>query len=68
MYFLLRKLGSKPEVARTVLSNSVKTEVVMTGTEEEWQHFLNMRYREVTGKVHPDMKIVAEMAAKFLED
>lgn len=68
MYFLLRKLGSKPEVARTVLTNSVKTEVVMTGTEEEWQHFLNMRYRETTGKVHPDMKIVAEMAAKFLED
>ena len=68
MYFLLRKLRSKPEVARTVLTNSVKTEVVMTGTEEEWQHFLNMRYRETTGKVHPDMKIVAEMAAKFLED
>ena len=68
MYFLLRKLGSKPEVARTVLTNSVKTEVVMTGTEEEWQHFLNMRYRETTGKVHPDMKIVAEMSAKFLED
>ena len=68
MYFLLRKFGSKPEVARTVLTNSVKTEVVMTGTEEEWQHFLNMRYRETTGKVHPDMKIVAEMAAKFLED
>lgn len=68
MYFLLRKLGSKPEVARTVLTNSVKTEVVMTGTEEEWQHFLNMRYRETTGKVHPDIKIVAEMAAKFLED
>ena len=68
MYFLLRKLGSKPEVARTVLTNSVKTEVVMTGTEEESQHFLNMKYRETTGKVHPDMKIVAEMAAKFLED
>lgn len=68
LYLLLRKLGAKPEIARTVLTNAVKTEVVMTGTQEEWQHFLNMRYREITGKVHPDMKTVADLAAKFLED
>lgn len=68
LYLLLRKLGAKPEIARTVLTNSVKTEVVMTGTQEEWQHFLNMRYIEVTGKVHPDMKTVADLAVKFLED
>ena len=66
LYMMLRNLNVKPELARTVLPNSTKTEVVITGNNEEWQHFLNMRCRETTGKVHPDMKKVATMAAQFL--
>ena len=66
LYFMLRKLGMKPEIARTVLTNAVKTEVVLTGTSDEWRHFLDMRYHQTTGSVHPDMLEIAYLASKFL--
>lgn len=50
-----------PQIARALLPNAIKTEVVMTGTLDKWQQFLNLRYHEFTGKVHPDMKRISTM-------
>lgn len=58
-YFTLLNMGAKPEEARSVLPNSLKTEVVMTANLREWRHFLKLRAAGVTGKPHPQMLEVA---------
>jgi thymidylate synthase (FAD) len=60
----------KPEQARTVLPQSTKAELVMTGTLGHWDHFFDMRARQTTGPAHPQAAEVAiplmhEMAARF---
>ena len=55
-YMNLRKAGLPPEIARGVLTNDCKTELVVTATEKEWQHIINLRYYGTTGKPHPQMK------------
>lgn len=37
------KEGWKPQQARSVLPNSLKTELIMTGTIEQWNGFFNLR-------------------------
>lgn len=66
-YFKLRKSGCAPEISRTVLPNSTKTEIILTGTRDEWRHFLDLRYRQSTGKVHPDMLEIATKVANIIE-
>ena len=39
-YMNLRKAGLPPEIARGVLPNDCKTELVVTATEKEWQHII----------------------------
>ena len=62
-YMELTELGLKPEEARGVLPNALATEIVVTGNDEEWQHFFDLRLRETTGKAHPDMKKLALLAS-----
>ena len=59
-YNTLIKCHVTPDIARSVLPNSLKTEIVMTANLREWRHFLKLRYIGTTGKPHPDMKIIAE--------
>jgi thymidylate synthase ThyX len=40
-YFNLLEAGWKPQQARAVLPNSLKTELMMTGFVSDWKHFLN---------------------------
>lgn len=42
-YFALLDEGCSPQEARSVLPNSLKTEVVMTANIREWRHFLKLR-------------------------
>lgn len=49
-YFHLIQLGWKPQQARAVLPNSLKTELVMTGTIEQWKGFFKLRD---AGSAHP---------------
>lgn len=42
-YNEMRYLGAKPEIARSVLPNSLKTEIVVTGNFREWRHFFKLR-------------------------
>lgn len=69
-YFTEMNIGLLPEEARAVLVNSTKTELVMTGTLGQWDHFFDMRARQTTGKAHPQAAEVAiplmgEMATRF---
>lgn len=66
-YFNLRKQGIPPQIARGVLPNDAKTEIVVTSTEEEWQHIINLRYHGTTGAPHPQMKQLMELAYPILQ-
>lgn len=66
-YKTLIKQGMKPQDARSVLPNSLKTEIVVTANEVEWQHILNLRYSGTTGKPHPQMKELMSIARPKLE-
>lgn len=54
-YFDLLEWGCTPQEARSVLPNSLKTEVVMTCDLREWRHFFKLRAPGTTGKPHPQM-------------
>lgn len=58
-YIQLLNAGSTPQEARSVLPNSLKTEVVMTANFREWRHFFKLRAAGTTGKPHPQMVEVA---------
>lgn len=55
-YFELLDCGCSPQEARSVLPNSLKTEVVMTANIREWRHFLKLR---CSPAAHPQMREVA---------
>ena len=61
-YFDLLSEGWTPQQARSVLPNATKTEIIMTGFEDDWKHFFDLRLRGTTGKPHPDMLVVATLA------
>ena len=56
-----------PQQARQVLPNALKTEICMTGFASDWKKFFDLRYFEVTGKAHPDMKLLATMMKEECE-
>lgn len=58
-YNSLIKMGRSPQEARSVLPNSLKTELVMTMNLREWAHFFNLRAIGTTGAPHPQMKEIA---------
>ena len=65
-YFDLLKEGYTPQVARSVLPNSTKTEICMTGSSTQWDGFLDLRYKETTGKVSPQMKDLSTKINKLI--
>lgn len=55
-YLSLLEAGQTAQEARSVLPNSLKTEIVMTCNVREWRHFFNLR----AGKAaHPQMRELA---------
>ena len=63
-YIDLIDLGWKPQEARAVLPNALKTELVMTGFASDWNHFFDLRARGTTGAPHPQAKELAEPLMK----
>ena len=63
-YLDLISLGWKPQEARAVLPNSLKTELVVTGFTSDWNHFFDLRARGTTGAPHPQAKELAEPLMK----
>lgn len=52
-YLKLCKMGCNAQEAATVLPNSTATELVMSGTTKDWEHFFDLRMKGLTGKSHP---------------
>ena len=58
--------GLKPQQARQILPNALKTELIMTGTIEQWEGFFKLR---CAPSAHPDAKYLADMLReKFLNE
>ena len=55
-YFNLINNGWKPQQARAVLPNSLKTELVVTGFVSDWEHFFKLRD---AGSAHPQARELA---------
>jgi len=62
-YKRLLKLGQPPQLARSVLPNSLKTEVVITANFREWRLILQQR---TSSKAHPDMQCLMALVKKQL--
>lgn len=59
-YLAMLEAGATPQEARSVLPNSLKTEIIMTCNETEWQHIVNLRAKGTTGAPHPQMKEIMQ--------
>lgn len=64
-YFMLINRGWKPQQARQVLPNATKTELVMTGFESDWEHFLSLR---TSKNAHPDAQRLSLKLKELLYD
>lgn len=62
LYFTLLEEGASPQEARSVLPNSLKTEIVMTMNIREWRHFFSLR---CDTPAHPQMR---ELTIPLLKD
>ena len=58
VYTNLIEEGWKPQEARTILPNSLKTELIMTGFDSDWQSFFKLR---CAPNAHPQAKELADM-------
>lgn len=54
--------GATPQEARSILPNSLKTEIVITAQVYEWRHIFNLRVLGTTGAPHPQIKEVMNPA------
>ena len=57
--------GWSPQQARSVLPNSLKTEIVWTANIREWRHIFNLRCSKAA---HPQIKEVMFPALKDLNE
>ncbi len=52
-YIDLLQIGWTPQQARSVLPNSLKTEIIVTANLREWKHILNLR---TSNAAHPQIR------------
>ncbi len=64
-YLALRAAGAKPEEARSILPNSLKTEIFVTMNLRELRHFLKLR---TAAAAHPQMRQIALKIYKILAE
>ena len=57
-YQRLLEAGASPQEARSILPNSLKTEIVVTINLREWRHFFRLR---TAPAAHPQMREAADM-------
>ena len=67
-YNRLLKSGLKPQDARGILPLDTYTVVAYTYTISEWSHILDIRYHDMTGKAHPNAKIIGEKIRNIIID
>ena len=60
-YLRMLELGASPQIARSVLNNSTKTQIGVTANLREWRHFFRLRCAK---DAHPQMR---DLALSLLE-
>lgn len=60
-YMNLMELGVPPEQARSILPNSLKTEIIVTMNLREWRHFLKLR---TSKRAHPQLREISVILLK----
>ena len=64
-YMELITLGFKPQEARAILPNALKTEIVVTGFIDDWKHFFELR---CDSAAHPDIrKLALDLQKQFID-
>ena len=63
-YMKMMELGATPQIARSVLPNSTKTEITITANYREWRNFFKLR---VPSTAHPQMREVTIPLLKELK-
>lgn len=61
VYKVLLDTNMRPEDARGILPLDTATKVVYTYSIREWQHILDLRLYDKTGKAHPNCHIVMQI-------
>lgn len=64
-YMKMLSLGATPQIARSVLNNSTKTEICITMNFREWRHFIRLRNDPTA---HPQIREVAQQALDMMYD
>lgn len=64
-YFLMLEGGCSPQIARSVLPNCLKTEIVMMANLREWRHFIKLRGSK---SAHPQIVPIARKVWAQLMD
>ena len=66
LYISLLDQGYLPQEARACLPNALKTEIVVTGFESDWEHFFELRTAK---SAHPDcVKLAVELKQKLIDN
>ena len=64
-YLRLIELGCTPQMARGVLNNATKTEIVVTMNIREWRHFISLR---TSAAAHPQMREIAQEVLRIFRE
>lgn len=64
-YFGMIEEGCTPQIARSVLPNCLKTEIVMMANLREWRHFIKLRG---SAAAHPQIRPIAYGIWNILKD
>ena len=64
-YNKMIEAGAKPEEARSILPNSLKTEIVVTMNLREWRHFFRLR---TAPAAHPQIREIIGMLLDELKE
>ena len=61
-YFQMLEKGASPQIARSVLPNSLKTELVITADLKEWKLIFDLR---CALQAHPDVRILMQQVKDY---
>jgi thymidylate synthase (FAD) len=72
-YFALLDEGCAPQIARAILPNCLKTEVIMMANFREWRHFITLRgskaaHPQISSIAYNIWKILTKKAPSIFED
>ena len=60
VYNNLHRLGQTAQQCSNILTFSTKTQSVHTAFVDDWKHYCHLRSDEVSGKVRPEVKLIAD--------